>query len=87
MATQAQDGNSGTIPVVRPASATDYSGTTTPAMSTNVIRLVSIAGGKYGIGAGATATVELPAGVVEYVRVNIGDTIIVSGTFNISEVS
>jgi len=85
MATQAQDSNSGTIPVVKPSSATDYTGTTTPPLTSNVVRMVSTAGGKYGVN--GTATVDLPAGVVEYIRVEYGDTITVSGTFNISEVS
>jgi len=57
--------------------------TTSSPMTSEVVRMVSSTGGTYTIG-NATG-VPLPANLVEYIRVLIGETIAVSGTFTITQ--
>ena len=85
MTTQAKDSNGGGIPCVSPAAAIDYGTGDVAAATSNVLRLVSAAGATYGIN--SAATVILPANVVEYIKVSIGDVVTVAGTVNVTECS
>jgi hypothetical protein len=85
MTTQAKDGNGGGIPCVKPSSAINYTNGNVAAATTNVMRLVSSAPSTYGVN--AAASVILPANVVEYIKVDIGDVVTVGGTVNVTECS
>jgi len=83
MAKMPVDANAKPIPALRPFLSEDLVSTTSAPMTSDVARLVSSTGGTYTIG-GAVA-VPLPANVVEYIRVLVGETILVSGTFTITQ--
>ena len=78
---QAIDSNSKPVPALRPAAATDVTSTTQAITEDGVVRLVAAADASYGIN--VAASVDLPAGVVEYIRVAKGDTLYVFGTINV----
>jgi hypothetical protein len=83
----ALDSNSVPIQVVQPYSAIDITdGSHEVALNSHVnnhvARLCSAAGGSYGIN--AAASVLLPGGAIEYIRVAGGDVINVTGTFNLA---
>jgi hypothetical protein len=79
------DGNSKPVPVLRPGTGVNVTDTTSAATTSDVVRLCSVAGCQYAIG--AAGTVELPAGAIEYIKVTIGETITVVDTCNITQMS
>ena len=83
MAKMPIDANAKPIPALRPITSQDIVSTTSSPMTSEVVRMVSSTGGTYTIG-NATG-VPLPANLVEYIRVLIGETITVSGTFTITQ--
>ena len=83
MAKMPTDANAKPIPALRPITSEDLVSTTSAPMTSDVVRLVSSTGGTYTIG--TAAGVPLPANLVEYIRVFIGETIAVSGTFTITQ--
>ena len=83
MAKLASDSNGKGIQVVKPSSAVNYTDSNAPAsVGDSVVRLVSAAGGAYGVNGAATVT--LPANAVEYIRLDNADVLTVSGTVNYS---
>lgn len=83
MSKLAIDSNSAPIQAVKPTVATNVATSTyTHTAPSGVVRLVSAAGATYAFD--GTADIELPAGVIEYVRINNGDVITTSGTINIT---
>ena len=78
------DANSKPIPALKPGDAATVNGTSS-AFTSTIIRITAAADALYGIS--PTATVSLPAGVVEYVRVDVGDTITTDSAVNVSEMS
>jgi len=84
MAKLASDANGKGIQVVRPVSAVDYTDGNAPASTLHdtVVRMMSVVGGAYGIN--GAATVALPAGAIEYIRLDNLDVVTVSGTVNYS---
>jgi hypothetical protein len=83
MAKLASDSNGKGIQVVRPVSAVDYTDGNAPASAgDSVVRLLSVVGGAYGVN--GAATVVLPAGAIEYIRLDNADVLTVSGTVNYS---
>ena len=85
MAKMPLDSNSNSIPVLMPLSSEDISGVSSP-MTTEVVRLVATTVATYNI-TGHTGVVGLPANIVEYIRVNIGDTITTNGEINITQMA
>ena len=83
MSKQAVDKNGAPIPAVKPTVATNVTGSTyTHTAPSGVVRLVSSAGASYAFD--GSADIVLPANAIEYVRVDTGDVITVSGTINIT---
>jgi hypothetical protein len=82
MPTFQQDVNSQPIPALRPRDAVSVNGTSS-ALTSTIIRLSTSADANYGIN--STATVFLPAGAIEYVRIDYGDTITTDAPVNVTE--
>ena len=83
MAKMPVDANSKPIPALRPFLSEDIVDTTSAPMTSDVVRIVSTTGGTFTIG--GAVNVPLPANLVEYIRVLKGETIIVLGTFTITQ--
>ena len=82
MAVMPKDANAKAIPCLRPYSTETVTGSSSPCTST-VVRLVADVPALYGVE--GTAEVLLPAGVVEYIRVNVGDIITTDVAVNVSQ--
>ena len=82
MAVMPKDANAKPIPCLRPISTATVDGDSAP-FTSNVVRLVAAADAFYGVA--GVAEVLLPAGVVEYIRVNIGDVLTTSSAVNVTE--
>ena len=83
MAKMPTDANAKPIPALRPITSEDLVSTTSTPMTSDVIRMVSSTGGTYTIG--NATNVPLPSNMVEYIRVLVGETITVAGTFTITQ--
>jgi len=83
MAKMPTDANAKPIPALRPITSEDIVSAESLPMTSDVVRMVTSTGGTYTIG--NANNVPLPANMVEYIRVLIGETIAVSGTFTITQ--
>ena len=77
----ATDGNGNPVQALRPSSAVNITDTTHSVSFDGVVRMTAASDASYGIN--EAASIVLPAGVVEYIRVMGGDVLQVVGTINI----
>lgn len=86
MPESALDSNAKQLNAIRPiGTAVEVTNTAESITVTGVARLASVAGGQYGLN--VAASIEIPAGGVEYIAVRDGDTLNVSGTINVLQVA
>lgn len=83
----ATDSKGGRIQVLKPGTTTTVNATTGSAFTsgTRVVRLTCTADALYGFS--GSANVPLPAGIVEYVRVDEGDAITTSAAIVVTEMN
>jgi hypothetical protein len=79
----ATDGNGNPVQALRPYTAVNITDSTHSISNDGVVRMTASSDSSYGVN--EAATVVLPAGVVEYIRVIKGDVIYIVGTVNIGE--
>ena len=80
----ATDSKGGRIQALRPGTTQTVNGTGTAfSQSTRVVRLTATAAANYGLD--GVAEVPLPAGIVEYIRVNPGDVLTTSAAIVATE--
>ena len=76
------DQHSNAVQALRPVAAVDRTDTTQNILRDGCVRLTAAADATYGIN--VAATVSLPAGAVEYIRVAKGDVLYIGGTINVA---
>ena len=79
----ATDGNGNPVQALRPCAAVNITDSTHSIANDGVVRMTASSDSSYGIN--EAATIVLPAGVVEYIRVIEGDLLHIVGTVNVGD--